>query len=293
VVTRKPNLLKTAATWITRLDKTDNAGAQVRVYRLRYGDARQVSKVLNDLFGTRSSGLDSAVNQLAPGGGVATTSSLTGGAGGTSPFGQTGGGLGGGAAAAASVRPSAAPPASAATTSRAASAAAQPSALRAASARRRGASAVAPAASAGTPAASAASAVPAAERAWASAGGLGGANQTTAISLPGVRIAADVVNNSLVIFANQENYRLIESTLAQLDRPQLQVAIHATIAEVTLNNDLQYGVEYYIQGNSAAFGLTTGIAQTALSAVLPAPIFCSGRRPIRASSSMHYATSPT
>ena len=87
--------------------------------------------------------------------------------------------------------------------------------------------------------------------------------------MPGLRVAADVANNSLLIFANQENYRLIEQTLAQIDRPQLQVAIYATIAEVTLNNDLQYGVQYYIQGNAAAFGFTTSTTQVNLNPVLP------------------------
>ena len=88
VVTKKPNLLREAATWISRLDKANNAGASVRVYRLRYADARQVAKVLGDLFGSRSQGLDSAVNQIAPGGGVNTLSSdqLTSSGAASSPF---------------------------------------------------------------------------------------------------------------------------------------------------------------------------------------------------------------
>ena len=56
--------------------------------------------------------------------------------------------------------------------------------------------------------------------------------------LQGVRITPDAVNNTLLIYADQENYRIIESTLLQIDQPQLQVAIDATIAEVTLNNTL-------------------------------------------------------
>src|SRR5689334_2347055 len=43
VVTRKPDMLKTVATWITRLDKAGVAGTGVKVYRMRYGDARQVA----------------------------------------------------------------------------------------------------------------------------------------------------------------------------------------------------------------------------------------------------------
>jgi general secretion pathway protein D len=64
--------------------------------------------------------------------------------------------------------------------------------------------------------------------------------------LQDVRITPDTVNNVLLIYADQANYRIIEATLLQLDQPQLQVAIDATIAEVTLNNDLSYGVQTYL-----------------------------------------------
>jgi general secretion pathway protein D len=76
VVTRKPELLKTAATWINRLDRSDTAGTGVKVYRVRYGDARQMARLLTDMFvGSTSSGLDSPTNQLAPDSGVTTMSS--------------------------------------------------------------------------------------------------------------------------------------------------------------------------------------------------------------------------
>ena len=64
--------------------------------------------------------------------------------------------------------------------------------------------------------------------------------------LQDVRITPDAVNNTLLIYADQANYRIIEATLLQIDQPQLQVAIDATIAEVTLNNDLSYGVQTYL-----------------------------------------------
>ena len=76
VVTRKPELLKRVATWISRLDKSGGAGTDVKVYRMRYGDARQVSALLNDMFiGGGSSGLDSPKNQLSPGSGMVASSS--------------------------------------------------------------------------------------------------------------------------------------------------------------------------------------------------------------------------
>ena len=84
-----------------------------------------------------------------------------------------------------------------------------------------------------------------------------GSGATTPL-LTNVRIAADVTNNALLIYANQENYRLIERTLQQIDRPQLQVAIDATIAEVTLNDNLSYGVQFYLQSKNLGLNPDTG-----------------------------------
>ncbi|MGH2198937.1 secretin N-terminal domain-containing protein, partial [Enterococcus faecalis] len=66
----------------------------------------------------------------------------------------------------------------------------------------------------------------------AGGGGLGGAGGGSAgqSAMQGVRITADTVNNTLLIYASQEQYTTIERTIRQVDRPQLQVAIDATIA---------------------------------------------------------------
>jgi len=73
-----------------------------------------------------------------------------------------------------------------------------------------------------------------------------------------VRITADAVNNKLLIYADQANYRTIEATLLQIDEPQLQVAIDATIAEVTLNNSLAYGVQSYLTSRNVGLKPNTG-----------------------------------
>ena len=65
-------------------------------------------------------------------------------------------------------------------------------------------------------------------------------------SLPDVRITADVANNSILVYANEEDYRIVERAINQLDRPRLQVAIDVTIAEVTLNDQLDYGVQFFL-----------------------------------------------
>ncbi|WP_333473697.1 type II secretion system protein GspD [Xanthobacter dioxanivorans] len=83
-----------------------------------------------------------------------------------------------------------------------------------------------------------------------------------------MRITADTVNNSLLIFASQEHYRIIERTLMQLDQPQLQVAIEATVAEVTLNDTLAYGVQFYLTSNNLGLGSNNGSVLNTLSSTV-------------------------
>ena len=60
VVTHKSNLLKAAAKAISRLDLA-NTTSGVQVYRVRYGDARQMALMLNDLFGSRNNNNNSGL----------------------------------------------------------------------------------------------------------------------------------------------------------------------------------------------------------------------------------------
>jgi general secretion pathway protein D len=85
----------------------------------------------------------------------------------------------------------------------------------------------------------------------------GGGNQPL---LEGVRITSDASSNSLLIYASNENYQLILRTLGQLDRPQLQVAIDATVAEVKLNDTLSYGVQFFLQNSKLGLLNTTSTA---------------------------------
>jgi general secretion pathway protein D len=210
VVTRKPEFLKTAGNWISRLDNADTTRTGVHVYHVKFGEARQLARVLNDIFvgGSGSNALDQAANQIAPGSGLSTTTSgeRTGfGANqqqGSSGFGSSSGGLG----------------------SRSSSGGGSDS---------RGGLGATQSALGGD------------QNAGLDGRGIGGPGGPPA--LPGVRITADIVHNALLIYASQENYRIIERTLVQVDRPQLQVAIDATIAEVDLNDNLSYGVQAFLQ----------------------------------------------
>ena len=210
VVSKKPALLQTAATWIKRLDRADTARTSVHVYRVKYGEARQIARVLNDMFtgGSSSSLLDNADSQIAPGSGTyATASTDRLSSNNNSPSSMSSNGFGSrtqsgtnGSSPGFGVQPAAA------------AAGANPS-------------------DAGT----------------LDSKGTGAGGQPM---LKGIRITADTVNNSLLIYADQENYRIIASTLQQVDQPQLQVAIDATIAEVTLNNELSYGVQAYLTSHN-------------------------------------------
>ncbi|WP_170984555.1 type II secretion system secretin GspD [Rhodoligotrophos defluvii] len=62
-----------------------------------------------------------------------------------------------------------------------------------------------------------------------------------------IRIIADERNNALLIRATAEEYESIGAMLARLDILPLQVLIEATVAEVTLTGDLNYGVEWFLK----------------------------------------------
>jgi general secretion pathway protein D len=80
VVSRTPELLRTPSASTNRLDSSNIASTGIKVYRLRYGDAKQIAGLLNNMFGGKTAdGLDSASNQLIPGSGATTFSSGTGG----------------------------------------------------------------------------------------------------------------------------------------------------------------------------------------------------------------------
>jgi len=76
VVSRKPALLRTAATWIKRLDSADTGRTSVHVYQVKYGEARQIARVLTEMFigGSSAASLDTANSQIAPGSGTYGTS---------------------------------------------------------------------------------------------------------------------------------------------------------------------------------------------------------------------------
>jgi general secretion pathway protein D len=106
-------------------------------------------------------------------------------------------------------------------------------------------------------------------------GGLGGANGSA--TPDGIRIIPDEQNNALMIYATPREQDAVMAMLHKIDIVPLQVRIDATIAEVTLNDALQYGTQWFFQSGgvnailSAATGSlgAAGLAAAQVSTNLP------------------------
>jgi general secretion pathway protein D len=219
-------LLERATQWIARLDRSDSTGTTVRMYHLQYGNATKVAKILNAIFVARTtSDFDTPAGQVAPGSGVSRIDSLSSG----TSLGAAGApnntGMGGSSGGSG-----------------------------ASSTGRGGLS------------------VSAAFNAFSDRKGVtAGPNPSEIVTgtvprgvFQNVRIQADEGDNAIVVYSNQEDYRIIERSLRELDRAQLQVAIDATVAEVTLTNDLNFGIQHFFTNNDKGSTLFSSAAQSAV-----------------------------
>lgn len=59
------------------------------------------------------------------------------------------------------------------------------------------------------------------------------------------RIIGDPINNTLVVLATKQGQTLVAQAIREIDQPPAQVLIDMVIAEVTLNDTLRYGVQYF------------------------------------------------
>jgi general secretion pathway protein D len=119
----------------------------------------------------------------------------------------------------------------------------------------------------------------------ASSGRSGAATTTAAVNLadalggsPGgemdeVRVVADEENNSLMIYSTGRQYKIIETALEKLDIVPTQIMIEASILEVTLTDELRYGLEWTFKGGSAGLGSDySGVGKLTGSGGSPAAI---------------------
>lgn len=91
----------------------------------------------------------------------------------------------------------------------------------------------------------------------------------TVANLGSVRVMADELNNSVLVWSTKAEYAKIEATLKRLDQPLTQVLIEASIVEVTLNDDLEYGLQWAFSDNRANTGYTgSGVLSTSAAGAL-------------------------
>ena len=94
------------------------------------------------------------------------------------------------------------------------------------------------------------------------AGGLGGGESGV------LRIVADEASNSLLALVTGEGARAMRRTLRRLDTQPLQVMIEATLVEVTLNEQLDFGVRWFFESGDFSFDFGDA-AGTGAASVLP------------------------
>jgi general secretion pathway protein D len=77
-----------------------------------------------------------------------------------------------------------------------------------------------------------------------------------ALDAGALRIVPSAENNSLLILASPSEFAVIEAALKRLDVLPIQVLIEASIAEVTLNNDLRFGIQWAYEGGDGPIVLS-------------------------------------
>lgn len=226
-ITHRPEYLHDIETWVLRLDKTNTEGkGGVNVYRVQHHGALELAHTLSSIFGNGSTQQSASI---AAGRSSMSASNSSSGMGGSSS-GMSGSSMGGGMGSS------------------------------------MGGS------SGGFGSNTSSSGMGGGTSGGMSSGfgggntGFGGTNTSSSSGMnrsggqalmPNVKIIADESNNALIIVANTQEYAIISKVLKQLDVLPTQVLIDATIVEVTLTNELQYGIEWFLKnahGDSAVAG---------------------------------------
>jgi general secretion pathway protein D len=107
-------------------------------------------------------------------------------------------------------------------------------------------------------------------------GGLGGqADQSEAGQAQTMRIIPNNQNNAILVYGSPQETDTVEAMLRKIDILPLQVEIDAVIAEVTLNDTLQYGTQWFFKSRGVniildnASQTVTSLGGTALQATFP------------------------
>ncbi len=106
-------------------------------------------------------------------------------------------------------------------------------------------------------------------------GGLPGTAQPpVGATLGSIRVMADDLTNSVLVWSTRAEYERIEATLKRLDVRPTQVLIEASIVEVTLNDDLRYGLQWAFSDsrNTTNYTGTGVLSNSNLPGVMSLPL---------------------
>ena len=94
-----------------------------------------------------------------------------------------------------------------------------------------------------------------------------------------ISIIPDTETNALAILTTPAIYVDVEKALQKLDLPPMQVLVEASIVEVTLGNELEYGLQWFFKGSPGKYNSVGGLNIPAsgdvsggLRGVLPDPV---------------------
>jgi general secretion pathway protein D len=225
VISKTPSLIRRAGVWIHRLDAEERSTAtNIFIYRPRFRDAKELVKLVNGIFSGNGGG-DSQDDPSNSNLQQAGLSSQNGSGAASSPGVQ-------GASAPGSAQPSQAPGMSSSPFAGGLTAA-------------------------GASGAPAANSKPGASASPIEAGQEAAGNRKAMLT-------ADMSNNTIVAYTDGETYAKMLSVMRQLDVAPLQVEVNVIIAEVQLNKQLQFGVQFYLShGNTGGISLAGLVSQVA------------------------------
>lgn len=224
VITPRAAYLDEARRWIAKLDQPGSGGSQpqLNIYHVQNGNARHLAGVLSGIFGG-STGGTTANSGVAPGLGTSTGASAFGNSSGfgNSGFGNSGfGNSGFGSSGFGS---------SGSGSSGFGSSGFGSSGFGSSNSGQRLGSTTG----------------------FGQSGVMGQAGGQGAVvaNLGSIRVMADELNNSVLVWGTPAEFERIEASLKKLDLPPTQVLIEASIVEVTLNDTLRYGLQWAFSGD--------------------------------------------
>lgn len=97
-----------------------------------------------------------------------------------------------------------------------------------------------------------------------------GTGLTTVTLGANLRVVADEINNAVLVYGSAAEYAKVEATLKRLDVPPTQVMIEASIIEVSLTDDLKYGLQWQFADKARNNLSGTGVLSTVAGAIFGA-----------------------